>query len=97
MVTSFVATETALTISVPSDLPVGEGNVTNVEDMNTIKLVSDYSEKLIEIKFAGNAGAPFITSVSHTMAKAGVYLHLWYELREHSEDHIPGRCGSNGF
>ena len=77
LVTSFVATETALTISVPSDLPVGEGNVTNVEDMNTIKLVSDYSEKLIEIKFAGNAGAPFITSVSHTMAKAGEFIYIY--------------------
>ena len=40
LVTSFVATETALTISVPSDLPVGEGNVTNVEDMNCLLYTS---------------------------------------------------------
>lgn len=77
LVTDFVATETTLTISVPADLPVGEENVPNVEDMNTIRLVSDYSVKVIGIKFAGNAAAPFITGVSHTMAKAGEFIYIY--------------------
>lgn len=75
-VTGFTATATSLTISVPADLPVGEGNV-SMEDMNTIKLVSDYSVATVSIKFAGNAGSPFISGVSHTMAGAGEFIYIY--------------------
>lgn len=76
-VTGFVVTETTLVISVPANLPVGEENVTNMEDMNTIKLVSDYSVAVVEVKFAGNAAAPFINGVSHTMARAGEFIYIY--------------------
>ncbi len=76
-ITGFIATESSITIHIPDDLPVGENNVPDVNLMNTIKIVSDYSSAIISIKFAGNGAAPVINSVSHTMAKAGERIYIF--------------------
>ncbi|WP_300724633.1 glycan-binding surface protein [uncultured Bacteroides sp.] len=86
-----------LVINVPADLTVGEGNV-DADEMNKIKLVTDYETAVIEIKFEGNAAPPVINSVSHTMARAGEFIYIWGEnLDEVKEVIFPGNVEAVGF
>jgi hypothetical protein len=73
----FTATDNSIKVHVPADLPVGEDNVADISQMNTIKLISTYSQAVITAKIYGNAASPFISSVSHTLATAGHYIYIW--------------------
>ena len=77
-------------IFVPADLPVGEENVA-LEDMNKLVLTTMYGPTTLTIKIQGNEAPPVISSVSHTMARAGEFIYIWGEnFEEGIEVLFPG-------
>ena len=95
--TAFSYDGVELIITIPSDLPVGEDNV-ELEDMNKIIIKTPYGSTTIEISIAGNEPSPLVTSVSHTMAKAGEYIYIWGEnFNDVSSVIFPGSVSATDF
>ena len=73
--TEFTAEAETIVLTLPADLPVGSA-VKDESVKNTIRVVSDFGEAVLNLEFRGPA--PIVDRVSHTLAKAGERItYLW--------------------
>lgn len=67
-------TDTNIILTIPTTTPIGP-EVKNTADLNTIRIVTEYDNFVYNIKILG--GVPEITSVSHTLPKAGDIIYIY--------------------
>ena len=58
----------------PKSIPIGS-EVKNKEELNTIRIVTEYDNFVYSIPVLG--GTPTVSGVSHTLAKAGELIHIY--------------------
>lgn len=67
-------TDTQIIFTIPESVPIGS-EVKNKEELNTIRIVTEYDNFVFSIPVLG--GTPTISGVSHTLAKAGELIHIY--------------------
>mgnify|MGYP000029680846 FL=1 len=72
--TEFTAEAETIVLTLPADLPVGSA-VKDESVKNTIRVVSDFGEAVLNLEFRGPA--PIVDRVSHTLAKAGERIRIY--------------------
>lgn len=67
-------TDTQIIFTIPKSIPIGS-EVKNKEELNTIRIVTEYDNFVYSIPVLG--GTPTVSGVSHTLAKAGELIHIY--------------------
>lgn len=88
-------TDDCIILKIPSDLPTGS-DVKDENVRNTIRIVTEYDEFVY--KFDILAASPTITSVSHTLPRAGEWINIYgTSLKDIEYVTFPGGVNSTEF